>query len=212
MENKRLSSYPESVQKLIDQFAKLPGIGARTAERLALFILRSRKDEAMALADAVREVKRRIKRCGVCHNLSDTDPCHICSDAARDPSVICVVEEPRDVTAIEKSGAYRGLYHVLMGRYAPLEDMDESSLTIRSLLKRVKTGAVKEVIIATNPNLEGDATATLLSERLKGTRAAVTRIARGVPQGSQIEHVSGAILTDALKGRRRLNGTTDKHR
>lgn len=200
-----MSSYPESVQKLIDQFSKLPGIGARTAERLALHLLRSSKDEALALADAVREVKARIKRCRVCHNLSDTDPCHICSDHARDTSVICVVEEPRDVTAIEKSGAYRGLYHVLMGRYAPLDEMDESSLTIGSLLKRVKGAGVKEVIIATNPNLEGDVTATLLSERLKGSAAKVTRIARGVPQGSQIEHVSGAILTDALKGRRSLN-------
>jgi recombination protein RecR len=199
-----LSSYPESVVKLIEEFGKLPGVGSRTAERLALHLLRVPQEEALALSDAIRELREKIRHCSVCHNISDMDPCHICSDPQRDGSMICVVEEAKDVAAIEKSSAYRGLYHVLMGRYSPLEDMDEKSLTIDSLLVRLKDGEVKEVIIATNPNLEGDATATLLGERLAGTGAAVTRIARGVPQGSQIEHVSGAIISDALKGRRRL--------
>jgi len=199
-----LSSYPQSVQNLIELLGKLPGIGSRSAERLALHILRIPKEEALELAEAIKELKNRIKYCHLCHNLSDTDPCHICSGPNRDRSIICVVEEPKDVTAIEKSGTYHGLYHVLMGRYSPLEDMDESALTIESLLGRIESGEVKEVIIATNPNLEGDATATLLGERLAGTGVAVSRIARGVPQGSQIEHVSGAILSDAFRGRRSL--------
>ncbi len=199
-----MSSYPQSVQNLIELLGKLPGIGSRSAERLALHILRIPKEEALELAEAIKELKNRIKYCHLCHNLSDTDPCHICSGPNRDRSIICVVEEPKDVTAIEKSGTYHGLYHVLMGRYSPLEDMDESALTIESLLGRIESGEVKEVIIATNPNLEGDATATLLGERLAGTGVAVSRIARGVPQGSQIEHVSGAILSDAFRGRRSL--------
>ncbi len=199
-----MARYPESVENLIEQFNKLPGIGSRTAERLALHLLRESREEALDLANAIKELTEKIKPCSVCHNISDTDPCHICSDMQRARDVICVVEEPKDVTAIEKSGVYRGLYHVLMGRYAPLEDMDEKDLTIDSLLARLKDGEVKEVIIATNPNLEGDATAALLGERLAGTGVAVTRIARGMPQGSLLEHVSGAIIDDALKGRRNL--------
>ncbi len=199
-----MARYPESVENLIEQFNKLPGIGSRTAERLALHLLRESREEALDLANAIKELTEKIKPCSVCHNISDTDPCHICSDMQRTRDVICVVEEPKDVTAIEKSGVYRGLYHVLMGRYAPLEDMDEKDLTIGSLLARLKDGEVKEVIIATNPNLEGDATAALLGERLAGTGVAVTRIARGMPQGSLLEHVSGAIIDDALKGRKDL--------
>ncbi len=200
-----MGSYPKSVEKLIEEFGRLPGVGNRTAERLALHVLRAPEEEALALADAIREVKRTIRNCSVCHNLSDTDPCHICSDSRRSSGVICVVEEPKDVTAIEKSGAYKGLYHVLMGRYNPLDGMDESNLTVGKLLKRIEEGSVEEVIIATNPNLEGDATATLVAERLAGTGVRVSRIARGMPQGSQIEHVSGAIITDALEGRRSVD-------
>ena len=196
-----MGSYPKSVEKLIEEFGRLPGIGNRTAERLALHLLRAPKDDALALTEAIKEVKEKVKNCSVCYNLSDVDPCHICTDSRRDHNVICVVEEPKDVTAIEKSNSYSGLYHVLMGRYNPLEGMDESNLTLRNLLKRIKEGSIEEVIIATNPTLEGDATATLVAERLEETGVNVTRIARGMPQGSQIEHVSGAIITDALKGR-----------
>ena len=199
-----MSSYPKSVEKLIEEFGKLPGIGNRTAERLALYLLRAPKGDALALAEAIQEVKEKVKNCSVCHNLSDVNPCHICSDSRRNHSVICVVEEPKDVTAIEKSGAYTGLYHVLMGRYNPLEGMDEANLMLGSLLKRIENGEIKEIIVATNPTLEGDATAALVAERLAGMGVRVTRIARGIPQGSQIEHVSGAIITDALEGRRSL--------
>ena len=159
-----MSNYPESVDRLIDEFGKMPGIGGRTAERLALHLLRVPQEEALGLADAIRELREKIKYCSVCHNVSDTDPCHICSDSRRNRDTICVVEEPKDVTAIENSGAYRGLYHVLMGRYSPLEEMDEKNLTVRSLLGRLKSGEIREVIIATNPTLEGDATAALLGE------------------------------------------------
>lgn len=199
-----MGSYPRSVERLIEKFARLPGVGNRTAERLALHLMRTPDEEALDLADAIREVKQKVRNCSACYNLSDTDPCHICGDSRRDRSVICVVEEPKDVTAIEKSNAYTGLYHVLMGRYNPLDGMDESNLTLGKLLKRIETGGIEEVIIATNPNLEGDATATLVAGRLDGKGVRVTRIARGMPQGSQIEHVSGAIITDALKGRRNL--------
>lgn len=202
-----MSNYPESVDRLIDEFGKMPGIGGRTAERLALHLLRVPQEEALGLADAIRELREKIKYCSVCHNVSDTDPCHICSDSRRNRDTICVVEEPKDVTAIENSGAYRGLYHVLMGRYSPLEEMDEKNLTVRSLLGRLKSGEIREVIIATNPTLEGDATAALLGERLAGTGISLTRIARGMPQGSQIEYVSGAIIGDALKGRRNLKNS-----
>ena len=202
-----MSNYPESVDRLIDEFGKMPGIGSRTAERLALHLLRVPQEEALGLADAIRELREKIKYCSVCHNVSDTDPCHICSDSRRNRDTICVVEEPKDVTAIENSGAYRGLYHVLMGRYSPLEEMDEKNLTVRSLLGRLKIGEIREVIIATNPTLEGDATAALLGERLAGTGISLTRIARGMPQGSQIEYVSGAIIGDALKGRRNLKNS-----
>jgi recombination protein RecR len=190
---------------LIEEFAKLPGIGSRTAERLTLHLLRVPQDEALGLSDAIRQLREKIMHCTACHNISDTDPCHICSNPQRDSSMICVVEEPKDVMAIENSGAYSGLYHVLMGRYSPLEGLDEQSLTIDGLLLRLKEGGIREVVIATNPNLEGDATATLVGERLAGSGVIVTRIASGVPQGSQIEHVSGAILSDALSGRRQID-------
>ena len=202
-----MSNYPESVLKLIEEFGKLPGIGARSAERLALHLLRVPEDSALELANAITELRNRIKHCSICYNLSDTDPCHICSDPGRENSTICVVEEPRDVTAIEKSNSYKGLYHVLLGRYSPLNEMDEKSLTFDSLLKRIGSGGISEVIIATNPNLEGDATATLLQNRLAGTGVTITRIARGVPQGSQIEHVSGAIIGDALRERKEFKTT-----
>jgi recombination protein RecR len=172
-----------------------------------LHLLRIPEDEALGLAEAIKELREKVRPCRVCHNLSDTDPCHICSDSGRAKNIICVVEDPKDVSAMEKSGAYNGLYHVLMGRYAPLDDMDESKLTIDSLLERIKAGTIEEIIIATNPNLEGDATATLLGNKLKETRVKITRLARGVPQGSLIEHVSGAILQDALRGRRCLDNS-----
>ena len=196
--------YPPSVSKLIEEFAKLPGIGLRTAERLALHLLELPTEGAMALALAIRDMKKSIKSCSICFNLSDTDPCHICSDPDRDRSVICVVEERREVASIESSGAFNGLYHVLMGRLAPLEGVQESDLTIEPLKKRLAGKEVKEIILATNPTLEGDATATLIAERLKDSGVKISRLARGVPQGAKLDHVSSAIIADALKGRTKV--------
>ena len=199
-----MPSHPETVRHLIDRFAGLPGIGARTAERLTLHLLRVPQQEALALAEAIVQLRQKLRTCSVCHNLSDSDPCHICCDPGRDRSTICVVEDPRDVVAIEKSGSFNGLFHVLMGRYSPLDGLDESSLTLDSLVSRVKKGAVREVLLATNPNLEGDATAILVAQRLAGLGVALTRIASGVPQGSRIEHVPGSIIGDAIRGRRAM--------
>ncbi|MFH1422800.1 MAG: recombination mediator RecR [Planctomycetota bacterium] len=197
-------AYPDSVQKLIEEFGKLPGIGLRTAERLALYLLDATTEEAMALAIAIRNMKKSIKPCSICYNLSDTDPCHICGDKSRNNSIICIVENRQGVGLIENSGVYNGLYHVLTGNLSPLNGVNESDLTLDALKKRLSDNSVKEVIIATSPTLEGDATATLVSERLKDCSVKISRLARGVPQGAKIEHVSGAIIADALNGRTKL--------
>ncbi len=189
---------------LIKELGRLPGIGEKSAGRIAYHILRSPAEEALRLAEAIREVKQKVKPCSVCHNMGETDPCLICADAARDPSVVCVVEEPKDLLALEQTGSYRGVYHVLGGRIAPLEGMDAGKLTTNALLARVKSGKVKEVILALNPNMEGDLTAHHIADRLKGTRVKVTQIARGIPSGSQLEYANQTILVDALKGRREM--------
>ena len=194
--------YPEPMINLMEELGKLPGIGRKTAERLAYYILRSPEDEAMKLADAVRDVKRKIRHCSLCFNISATDPCEVCTDARRDHGTICVVEEPKDVIAIEKIGRYNGVYHVLMGRIAPLDGVEPDDLTIKQLVERVKGEGIAEVILATNPNLEGDATALHVAKQLEGIRAKITRIATGIPSGSSIEYVNSAILADALAGRR----------
>lgn len=195
---------PESFDRLVAELKKLPGIGSRTAERLAYHILREPKDEAMALAYAIRDVKKNMRNCIECSNLTESERCGICSDDRRDRGLICVVEQPRDVWALEKTGTYRGLYHVLLGRLAPLEDMGPETLTVDQLVKRVEKGGVREVIIATNPNLEGDGTAAYVREKLAPTNVKVTRIARGIPAGSSIEYANTNILQDALAGRREM--------
>ena len=193
-----------SIDRLVVEFRKLPGIGARTAERLAYHVLRASKDEAMALALAIRDVKRNMRNCRECFNLAESEVCAICLDPKRDRSTICVVEQPKDVWSLEKTGTYRGLYHVLLGRLAPLEDMGPDALTVGELVKRVEQGGVKEVILATNPNLEGDGTAAFIRERLASVGVVVSRIARGLPAGSTIEYASANILQDALSGRRQM--------
>ncbi len=195
----------ESFDRLVGEFKKLPGIGGRTAERLAYHVLRAGKDEAMALAYAIRDVKKNMRNCRECYNLTEGEVCSICADARRDRSVICVVEQPKDIWALEKTGAYRGLYHVLLGRLAPLEDMGPENLTVDELVKRVEKGGVREVILATNPNLEGDGTAAYTREKLAGMNVSVTRIARGMPAGSSIEFANTNILQDALSGRREMD-------
>ena len=190
--------------RLVAELGKLPGIGPRSAERLAFHLLRAPKAEAEALVAAVREVKERLRPCGQCFHVSEADLCEICSDGGRDGSTICVVEQSKDLWAIEKSGAFRGVYHVLVGRVAPLEGIGAEDLTMAALTQRVRAGGVREVILATNPNLEGDGTALHIAKALAGLGARLTRIARGVPSGGSLEFASRAILSDAIQGRQEV--------
>ncbi len=199
-----MSAYTETVSRLIEQFSALPGIGPKTAERLAFHILKSDTTKALALADAIRDVKTKIKRCRICYNLTEQPVCSICSDQRRDKALICVVEQPRDLVALEKTGACKWVYHVLGGHIAPLEGIEPDDLTIDQLVERVRTGDVKEVIMATNPNLVGDGTALYISSLLKPTGVRITRLARGLPSGSTIEYAGGKILTDAILARQQL--------
>jgi len=198
------NTYTESLNRLIEELGKLPGVGPKTAERLAFHILKAEPAEAMAMADAIRDVKTKIKRCEVCYNLSEQPICQICSDERRDKSLICVVEQPKDVISLEKTGACKWVYHVLGGHIAPLEGIEPGDLTIDKLVERVHQGGVKEVIMATNPNLAGDGTALYISSLLKPTGVRITRLARGLPTGSTIEYASSKILTDAITGRQDL--------
>lgn len=196
--------YTESVNRLIEEFGKLPGIGPKSAERLAFHILKTQPQEAMAMAKAIEDVKNKTKRCKLCYNLSESEVCKICSDRRRDKEMICVVEQPKDIIALEKTGACKWVYHVLGGHIAPLEGIEPSDLTIEQLVKRVRDGNVKEIIMATNPNLAGDGTALYISSLLKDSGAKITRLARGLPTGSTIEYASGKILNDAIIGRQQM--------
>ena len=190
--------------QLIDAFATLPGIGRKSAERLAYHVLRSDPAEVLPLADAIQRVKQKVRRCSRCYNMAEADLCDICRDPARDTAVVCVVEQPKDLLAIERVGTYRGVYHVLHGRLAPLDGIGPDELTIDALERRVRQGTVNEVIMATNPNLEGDGTALFLSNLLAPTGVTITRLARGLASGSVIEFANVAMLGDALDGRSRL--------
>jgi recombination protein RecR len=196
--------YTEALNRLIEEFGKMPGVGPKTAERLAFYILKAEPAEAIALADAIKDVKTKIKRCKICYNLSEEATCQICSDTRRDKELICVVEQPKDVIALEKTGSCKWVYHVLGGHIAPLEGVEPDDLTIERLVKRVRSGNVKEVIMATNPNMAGDGTALYISSLLKDTGVKITRLARGLPTGSTIEYASGKMLTDAIIGRQQL--------
>ncbi|MFH1717467.1 MAG: recombination mediator RecR [Planctomycetota bacterium] len=198
------SAYTESLNRLIEEFGRLPGIGPKSAERLAFHILKARPDEAMALADAIRDVKNKIKRCETCYNLSEEPVCQICSDARRDKSMICIVEQPKDVISLEKTGTCKWVYHVLGGHIAPLEGVEPSDLTIRQLVDRVRKGDVRELVMATNPNMAGDGTALYISSLLRTSDVKITRLARGLPTGTTIEYASGKMLTDAIIGRQEL--------
>jgi recombination protein RecR len=199
-----MDAFTDSMKRLVEAFGRMPGIGQRTAERLTYYVLRAPKGEMDLLAQDIRDVKEKVGHCSQCHNITETDPCRLCADPRRDASVVCVVEEPKDVFAIEAAGSFRGLYHVLMGRIAPLDGIGPESLEIASLLERVKRGTVKEVIMATNPNLEGDGTALFLSRKLSELGVRVTRLARGLAPGSAIEHANTAILSEALAGRKEM--------
>lgn len=201
-----MSGYAQCIQDLMDELGKLPGIGARSAERIAFQLLKGKTEDVMRLADLIRDMKTKVKYCKQCYNLSEDDLCTICADERRDASVVCVVEQPKDLLALESAGTYRGLYHVLLGRIAPLDKMRPEDLTIGALVERLQNGQVKEVILGTNPNVEGDATALYLQDILR-TRFAdvrVTRLARGLPSGSSIEFANRNILADAIAGRQEI--------
>ncbi|MBN1126672.1 MAG: recombination protein RecR [Sedimentisphaerales bacterium] len=197
-------AYTESLNRLIEEFGKLPGIGPKSAERLAFYVLKSTPDEALALARAIADLKKKIRQCKVCFNLAESDLCHICSDSRRDHSIICVVEQPKDIIGLEKTGLCKWVYHVLNGHIAPLEGIEPHDLTIEALVKRIRSGDVSEVVMATNPNLEGDGTALYIGSLLRSMHIKVTRLARGLPTGSTIEFASGNILADAILGRGEL--------
>lgn len=190
-----------AVGRLVEQFASLPGIGRKTADRLANHILSCSERDALALADAIREVKRTVRRCEVCFNLTEQELCSICRDPRRDRTVVCVVEQPRDVHVLEAASAFDGTYHVLGGRIAPLEGIGPEDLTIGRLVQRVRRDGVRELIMATNPTLEGDGTALFITNLLEGEPVEITRLARGIATGSVLEFANKEMLADALRGR-----------
>lgn len=192
---------PDSLLRLTSELEKLPGIGPRSAERIAFHILKAEKDDALRLADAVRDVKENVRHCRICYNLTEADPCPICADPRREQSQIVVVEQPKDLIQLEATGMVRGVYHVLLGHIAPLDGIEPGDLTIDALVKRVRAGGVTEVILATNPTLEGEGTALHIKSVLTQHGVKVSRLARGLPSGSQIEYASKAILRDAIEGR-----------
>ena len=193
---------PSAFERLLDQLGKLPGIGRRSAERIAFDLLKRPADDVLELADALRAFKTDLVVCSICGNVSETDPCPICADDKRDASTVLVVEQPTDVASIEQTGAYRGRYHVLMGRLAPLDGVGPGELTLDRLVQRAKTEPIREIILGLNPTLEGDGTAMLIEETLADTGVTVTRLARGVPSGSTLQTVSKAVLSDAIQARR----------
>ncbi len=187
----------------MEEFARLPGIGPRSAERLAFHILKSDKKTALSLAAAIRDVKEMVRHCRICYNLTEKDPCLICTDPRRDTSQVFVVEQPKDLLLLEATGLIRGVYHVLLGHIAPLDGVEPDDLTIAALIERVKQGGVREVIISTNPTMEGEGTALHIKSLLQDIEGvSVTRLARGLPSGSQIEYATRAVLQDAIEGRR----------
>ena len=199
-----MSANNSAVSHLIDQLGRLPGIGRKSAERLAYHLLRVSKGEALALSEAIRSVRENVCYCSVCYNLAEGPLCNICSDPTRDQTRLCVVEQPRDLMALEQSAVYRGLYHVLLGRIAPLEGIGPDQLTIDALVERVRRGNFAEIIMATNPTVEGDGSALYISNQLAEYPVEITRLARGITTGSVLEQVNKEILADALTGRQRL--------
>ncbi|MDF1869995.1 MAG: recombination mediator RecR [Phycisphaerales bacterium] len=205
------SGYPLAVRELIERLSGLPGIGIRSAERLAFHILKAESGDALALASAIRAVKESVRHCKVCFNLSDGDVCGVCSNPKRDRSMVCVVEQPKDLIALEQTGMYRGLFHVLMGRLSPLDGVGPEDLTIAHLVGRVRRSQeaddgdgrvrIEEIVLGLNPTLEGDGTALYLAQELSGFGVKVTRLARGVPTGSSLEFANKAVLGDAIEGR-----------
>ncbi len=199
-----MPDFAEPIARLIDQFKRLPGIGQKTAQRLAFHLLRADPEEGLALADAIRDAKTKIRECSVCNNITDTDPCLYCTSATRNRSVICVVEEPHNIIAIERTRQYSGLYHVLGGALSPLEGIGPDQLKLKGLIERLKAGTVQEIIIATNPTAEGEATAVYVSKLIKPLGVRVTRIGVGIPVGSDLEYADEITMLKAMEGRHDL--------
>ncbi|WP_274363940.1 recombination mediator RecR [Paenibacillus thermotolerans] len=197
--------YPEPIAKLIDSFSRLPGVGPKTAARLAFYVLRMKEDDVIDFAKALVNVKRNLHYCSVCCNITDTDPCRICSDRTRDRSVICVVQEPRDLAAMERTKEFNGMYHVLQGAISPMEGIGPDEIKVAELLKRLANDEVQELILATNPNIEGEATSMYISRLVKPFGLKVTRIAHGLPVGGDLEYADEITLSKALEGRRELS-------
>ena len=196
-----MKAYSEIMTKLVEAFSRLPGIGKRSAERMVFYLLKTETDEAMKLGELIKQLREKVVFCGVCHNFSDQKLCHICSDPGRDQGLICVVEDPKDVGAIEKTGGHPGVYHVLLGALSPLDGIGPDQICIQDLIERVKQKKIREIILATNPNTEGDTTALYLAKVLAPFKVKVTRLARGIPVGSHIEYTDLATLSRAMAGR-----------
>lgn len=200
-----MSVYAGPVQDLIDELGRLPGVGPKSAQRIAFYLLKSSKEDALRLSRAITEVKERISFCRRCYNVAEGELCSLCSDSRRDPSVVCVVEEPRDIVAVEKTGEYSGVYHVLQGAINPIEGIGPEQLRVKELLARIESESVAEVILCTNPNLEGEATAMYLARLLTPLGMKVTRIASGLPVGGDLEYADELTLGRALEGRRQVD-------
>jgi recombination protein RecR len=197
-------SLPASLQELVDQFKKLPGIGAKNAQRLAFHVLRTPREDAERLCTAIRDVKDRVTYCTTCNNITDVDPCAMCGDTTRDHRVICVVEEPQNVNVVDRAGGFKGVYHVLMGAISPLQGVGPDDLKIKGLLARIGVDGVDEVILATNPTVEGEATAIYLARLLKPMGMRVTRIAMGIPVGSDLDYADDLTMGKSMEGRREV--------
>ncbi len=199
-----MSATPKPIMRLIEELCRLPGIGPKTASRLSYFLLRSPTEQVLSLAEAIQQLKERTVLCSVCFNIAETSPCVICSDPNRDQALICVVEEPLDVLALERTHQYHGLYHVLHGAISPVDGIGPAELKIRELLMRVRDGNMREVLLATNPNLEGEATAMYIARQIAPLGIRVTRLARGLPIGGDLEYADEVTLAQALEGRREI--------
>ena len=199
-----MSRYAEPMARLIEELRKLPGVGTKSAQRFAFHILRSTEEDALALAEAVRSLKANLRLCSICNNVTDIDPCAYCSNPVRNQRLVCVVEEPTNIAAVERTRGYQGVYHVLHGTLSPLHGVGPDQLRTSSLLRRVELGEVDEVIVATSPTLEGEATANWLASALRGHAVKITRIATGVPAGSDIEYADEVTMARAIEGRREL--------
>ena len=204
--NERSTSTAAPLARLIEEFYRLPGIGPKSAQRLAYYLLRMPAADARSLAEAIVEVKDKVTLCSICQNVTEIDPCRICTDSARDRSIMCVVEEPLDILALERTGSYHGLYHVLHGAISPMDGIGPDDLKMRELLDRLRDGETKEIILATNPNLEGEATSMYLGRLIGPLGLRVTRLARGLPAGGDLEYADDVTLTRAIEGRQEMDG------